>query len=79
MNIKGKLCINFEVDTNKFKRDYVTFLYNVAKKTIEDWDEYCDGIQLSLSEDSSKYSASGFFFHFPESISISLNSLAPLQ
>ena len=50
--IKGKLCINFEVDTNKFKRDYVTFLYNVAKKTIEDWDEYCDGIQLSLSEDS---------------------------
>ena len=52
MNIKGKLCINFEVDTNKFKRDYVTFLYNVAKKTIEDWDEYCDGIQLSLSKDS---------------------------
>ena len=35
MNIKGKLCINFEVDTNKFKRDYVNFLYNVAKKTIE--------------------------------------------
>ena len=51
MNIKGKLCINFEVDTNKFKRDYVNFLYNVAKKTIEDWDEYCDGIHLTISED----------------------------
>ena len=51
MNIKGKLCINFEVDTNKFKRDYVNFLYNVAKKTIEDWDEYCDGIHLKISED----------------------------
>ena len=49
--IKGKLCINFEVDTNKFKRDYVNFLYNVAKKTIEDWDEYCDGIHLTISED----------------------------
>ena len=32
MNIKGKLCINFEVDTNKFKRDYVTFLYNVGQE-----------------------------------------------
>ena len=51
MNIKGKLCINFEVDTNKFKRDYINFLYNVAKKTIEDWDEYCDGIHLTISED----------------------------
>ena len=49
--IKGKLCINFEVDTNKFKRDYVNFLYNVAKKTIDDWDEYCDGIHLTISED----------------------------
>ena len=49
--IKGKLCINFEVDTNKFKRDYINFLYNVAKKTIEDWDEYCDGIHLTISED----------------------------
>ena len=49
--IKGKLWINFEVDTNKFKRDYVNFLYNVAKKTIEDWDEYCDGIHLTISED----------------------------
>ena len=48
----GKNHYDYSFDlVNKFKRDYVTFLYNVAKKTIEDWDEYCDGIHLAISED----------------------------
>ena len=51
MKIKGKLCINFEIDTNKFKRDYVNFLYNVADGVIKDWDEYYEGIYLSIGED----------------------------
>tara|TARA_B100000614_G_scaffold217034_1_gene202096 strand:+ start:782 stop:958 length:177 start_codon:yes stop_codon:yes gene_type:complete len=51
MKIKGKLCINFEIDTNKFKRDYVNFLYNVADGVIKDWDGYYEGINLSIGED----------------------------
>ena len=51
MKIKGKLCINFEIDTNKFKRDHVSFLYNVADGVIKDWDEYYEGIHLSIGED----------------------------
>jgi len=50
--IKGRLCINFEVDTNKFNRDYVNFLYNVADGVIKDWDEYYEGIYLNIEEDS---------------------------
>ena len=51
MKISGKLCINFEVDTKQFKRDYVNFLYNVADGVIKDWDEYYEGIYLSIEED----------------------------
>ena len=50
--IKGRLCINFEVDTKKFNRDYVNFLYNVADGVIKDWDEYYEGIYLNIEEDS---------------------------
>ena len=50
--IKGRLCINIEVDTKKFKRDYVNFLYNVADGVIKDWDEYYEGIYLNIEEDS---------------------------
>tara|TARA_Y100000361_G_C10938178_1_gene227405 strand:- start:280 stop:456 length:177 start_codon:yes stop_codon:yes gene_type:complete len=51
MKISGKLCINFEVDTKKFKRDYVNFLYNVAVGVLKDWDQYYEGIYLSIEED----------------------------
>ena len=30
--ITGKLCINLQVDTNKCKRDYVAYLYNIARR-----------------------------------------------
>jgi len=49
--VSGRLCIKFEVDTKKFKRDYVNFLYNIAKAVLVDWDEYYEGIHLSIGED----------------------------
>jgi len=49
--VSGRLCIKFEVDTKKFKRDYVTFLYNIVKGVLADWDEYYEGIHLSIEED----------------------------
>jgi len=49
--VSGKLCINFEVDTDKFKRDYVNFLYNIASRVLKDWNGYYEGIHLSLGED----------------------------
>ena len=51
MKISGKLCINFEVDTKKFKRDYVNFLYNVAVGVLKNWNQYYEGIYLSIEED----------------------------
>jgi len=49
--VSGKLCINFEVDTDKFKRDYVNFLYNIASRVLKDWNGYYEGIHLSIGED----------------------------
>ena len=49
--VSGRLCIKFEVDTKKFKCDYVNFLYNIAKAVLVDWDEYYEGIHLSIGED----------------------------
>ena len=49
--VSGRLCIKFEVDTKKFKRDHIRFLYNVADGVIKDWDEYYEGIHLSIGED----------------------------
>ena len=50
--ITGKLCINFEVDTDKCKRDYVAYLYNIARRVLQDWEDYEEGIDLSIEEDS---------------------------
>ena len=49
--VSGRLCIKFEVNTKKFKRDHISFLYNVADGVIKDWDEYYEGIHLSIGED----------------------------
>ena len=32
--ISGKLCINFEVNTEKCKRDYIAYLYNIARRVL---------------------------------------------
>ena len=37
--IQGRLCINFEVDTSKYKKDYISFLYNIARTVTQDWTE----------------------------------------
>ena len=39
MKISGKLCINFTVDTDRYKKDYISFLYHVAKDAIEDYED----------------------------------------
>ena len=52
--VSGKLCIKFEVDTKKLEKrhvSYTTFLYNIAKAVLVDWDEYYEGIHLSIGED----------------------------
>ena len=50
--ITGKLCINFEVDPDKCKRDYTAYLYNIARRVLQDWEDYEEGINLSIEEDS---------------------------
>ena len=49
--VSGRLCIKFEVDTKKFKRDHISFLYNVADVVTKEWNEYYEGIHLSIGED----------------------------
>ena len=52
--VSGRLCIKFEVDTKKLEKrhvSYTTFLYNIAKAVLIDWDEYYEGIHLSIGED----------------------------
>ena len=51
MKISGKLCINFEVDTEKCKRDYIAYLYNIAQSVLQDWGDYDENITLSIEED----------------------------
>ena len=51
MKISGKLCINFEVDTEKCKRDYIAYLYNIARGVLQDWSDYDESITLSIEED----------------------------
>ena len=47
MKISGKLCINFEVDTEKCKRDYIAYLYNIARRVLQDWGDYDQTIYFS--------------------------------
>lgn len=49
--VSGRLCIKFEVDTEKFKRDHISFLYNIADGVIKLLDEYHEGIHFSIGED----------------------------
>tara|TARA_R100000231_G_scaffold125240_1_gene95573 strand:+ start:344 stop:550 length:207 start_codon:yes stop_codon:yes gene_type:complete len=48
--IQGRLCINFEVDTSKYKKDYISFLYNIARTVTQDWTE--EGLTLDIEEDN---------------------------
>ena len=51
--VSGRLCIKFEVDTKKLEKrhvSYTNFLYNIAKAVLVDWDEYYEGIHLSIGE-----------------------------
>ena len=50
MKISGRLCINFTVDTDRYKKDYICFLYHVAKDAIEDYQDK-DGITFVIEED----------------------------
>ena len=50
MKISGRLCINFTVDTDRYKNDYISFLYHVAKDAIEDYKDK-DGIVFEIEED----------------------------
>jgi len=49
--ISGKLCINFEVNTEKCKRDYIAYLYNIARRVLQEWGDYDESITLSIEED----------------------------
>tara|TARA_Y100000361_G_scaffold45723_1_gene39589 strand:+ start:207 stop:386 length:180 start_codon:yes stop_codon:yes gene_type:complete len=49
--VSGRLCINFEVDTEKCKRDHIAYLYNIARRVLQDWGDYDESITLSIGED----------------------------
>jgi hypothetical protein len=54
--VSGRLCIKFKIDTKKYKGDwpkyeYTTFLYNIAKGVVDDWDGYYEGVHISIGED----------------------------
>ena len=49
--VSGRLCINFEVDTEKCKRDHIAYLYNIARRVLQDWGDYDECITLSIGED----------------------------
>jgi len=50
--VSGKLCIKFQVDTSKYKKDYISFLYNIASEVLKDWNGYYEGIHLDIEEDN---------------------------
>ena len=52
--VSGRLLLSEEVDTKKLEKQhvsYTTLLYNIAKAVLVDWDEYYEGIHLSIGED----------------------------